>query len=167
MDLLSKQSLEVTTLALNGLAQRHKAIIANVANADTPGYQRTDVKFEDQLAQIVDKENKKQELKESYSAGLKYSPDLAPESPFNNLNKMIGMSLGAYNKLNAGNESYSTFKPEVMNTDDPPVKLDGNNVNIEHEMVELSKTATRYTAITMLQAKMFKGMNRVIKGNGA
>ena len=34
---------------MEGLAQRFKAVSRNVANADTPGYTRRNVSFEDQL----------------------------------------------------------------------------------------------------------------------
>jgi flagellar basal-body rod protein FlgB len=36
--------------ALDGLAARHRAIAANLANQNTPGYKRLVVSFEDQLA---------------------------------------------------------------------------------------------------------------------
>lgn len=40
---------EVARTALNGLSRRQSAISANVANIDTPGYQRKSVEFEDAL----------------------------------------------------------------------------------------------------------------------
>jgi flagellar basal-body rod protein FlgB len=39
--------------ALDGYSARHRAIINNVANVDTPGYQRIDVSFEDSLKRAV------------------------------------------------------------------------------------------------------------------
>ena len=53
MDLVKKDSMEITALALEGLAARHRAISANIANANTPDYQPTDVQFEGQLQQII------------------------------------------------------------------------------------------------------------------
>jgi flagellar basal-body rod protein FlgB len=45
---------DTTQLALQGViagaAQRHDALAANLANADTPGYQRVDVDFHSTLA---------------------------------------------------------------------------------------------------------------------
>lgn len=45
---------DTTQLALQGVisgtAQRHEALAANLANADTPGYQRVDVDFHSTLA---------------------------------------------------------------------------------------------------------------------
>lgn len=40
---------EVARHALNGLSRRQTTIAANVANIDTPGYQRREVTFEDAL----------------------------------------------------------------------------------------------------------------------
>lgn len=42
-------SFAVARQALNGLSRRQTAISANVANIDTPGYQRREVTFEDAL----------------------------------------------------------------------------------------------------------------------
>ena len=38
---------------MEGLAQRFKAVSRNVANADTPGYTRRNVSFEDQLRDVI------------------------------------------------------------------------------------------------------------------
>jgi len=40
---------------LDGCAERHKVIAANLANAETPGYKRLEVRFEDQLAQAIER----------------------------------------------------------------------------------------------------------------
>lgn len=40
--------------ALDGLAARHKALAANVANAETPGYRRIQVEFEEQLRNALE-----------------------------------------------------------------------------------------------------------------
>jgi len=42
-------TFSVARTALSGLSRRQTAISANVANIDTPGYQRKDVTFEDAL----------------------------------------------------------------------------------------------------------------------
>lgn len=40
--------------ALRGTLARHRALTQNLANADTPGYQRVDVAFETSLARAVE-----------------------------------------------------------------------------------------------------------------
>jgi flagellar basal-body rod protein FlgB len=166
MDLISKQTIEINTLALDGLAARHKALSANIANADTPGYQRTDITFEGQLAQIVSVENSKQQEKEANSAGLTYSPNsIGQIASSENLGSLLSRANASYNMFN-DSASYSSFNPEISNTNDPPVKTDGNNVNIEYEMAELAKNGTKYTAITTLQEEAFRGLQDIIKGAG-
>ena len=39
---------------LDGCAARHKVIAANLANAETPGYKRMEVRFEDQLIKAIE-----------------------------------------------------------------------------------------------------------------
>lgn len=43
----------VVEYALDGLALRHTAIAANIANANTPGYRPLQVSFEGQLASVA------------------------------------------------------------------------------------------------------------------
>jgi len=47
-------TLKVIGKMLDGCAARHNAIAANLANAETPGYKRVDVRFEEQLAKAID-----------------------------------------------------------------------------------------------------------------
>jgi flagellar basal-body rod protein FlgB len=41
--------------ALDGLALRHRAYVNNLANVETPGFQPSDVKFEEQLRSVRDR----------------------------------------------------------------------------------------------------------------
>lgn len=154
MDLISKPAMEVSALALDGLAQRHKLLSANIANADTQGYKRRDVTFEGQLAQIVNFEDQKQLQKEKRSASLTYLP--------NSLDNI--QSFDEQSARLANTEIYSDFNPQISSNDTSEMKSDGNNVNLEYEMAELAKNGTKYSAITTLEEKMFRGIQDVIKG---
>ena len=44
----------VIQAALDGYTARHRAIVNNIANVDTPGYQRIEVSFEDKLKKAVE-----------------------------------------------------------------------------------------------------------------
>jgi len=46
-------SFKVIRTMLDGCALRQKVIAANLANAETPGYKRLEVRFEDQLAEAI------------------------------------------------------------------------------------------------------------------
>jgi flagellar basal-body rod protein FlgB len=52
MSPLDKTTQSLTHL-LDATAMRHRVLSGNLANADTPGYVRQDVKFEEALAQAV------------------------------------------------------------------------------------------------------------------
>ncbi|WP_425449198.1 flagellar basal body rod protein FlgB [Dethiothermospora halolimnae] len=45
------------TKALDGSWKRHEAITNNIANVNTPGYKRINVKFEEQLEKAINKNN--------------------------------------------------------------------------------------------------------------
>ena len=48
MDLITNRTMEITHLGMNGLMDRQHAIASNIANVNTPGYQRKEVAFERQ-----------------------------------------------------------------------------------------------------------------------
>ena len=56
-DLLSDRSSLVLAKSLDGYAERHKAISSNIANAETPGYKRLAVSFENELRQVLEDDN--------------------------------------------------------------------------------------------------------------
>jgi flagellar basal-body rod protein FlgB len=49
MNIVGDTRIGLIGKALDGLAQRQQAIAGNIANVDTPGYQRRDVDFESSL----------------------------------------------------------------------------------------------------------------------
>ena len=59
VDLLTSRTMNITKLGLDGLMARQNAISANIANVMTPNYQRKEVAFESQLADIIEKDNLK------------------------------------------------------------------------------------------------------------
>ena len=63
MDIISSRTIEITKLGMDGLMDRQQAISSNIANVMTPDYQRKEVAFESQLAEIIEKENLKDYIK--------------------------------------------------------------------------------------------------------
>ena len=47
-------TFDLLAAAMRAEALRHKTIAGNIANAETPGYRRVDVKFEELLAKAMD-----------------------------------------------------------------------------------------------------------------
>jgi flagellar basal-body rod protein FlgB len=141
MDILDRRMTEITTLAMDGLAMRQKAISSNIANAESQDYRRMAVNFEDQLKKIIDTDDRREKSK----LGNMNSEEKTPYTP-------------GKNDFNLGD-----FKPEIVTSEGAPGT---NNVNIETEMADLSKTGLMYDALATLQQKAFQEMKDVIARGG-
>lgn len=56
------KTLDSLETALKGYSLRAEAIASNVANASTPGYQRRELNFEDQLQKALDKQDQASDI---------------------------------------------------------------------------------------------------------
>ena len=72
MDIISSRTIEITKLGMDGLMDRQQAISSNIANVMTPNYQRKEVAFESQLAEIIEREDLKDYIKGQNS--IEYIP---------------------------------------------------------------------------------------------
>ena len=144
MDFTISRTAKIMEKALDGLSARHKAISANIANAQTANYTRNDVVFEDQLQNIVRMENVKEDVKIQNSKlplSVNYSQaDLILKS-----------------------NPYSNYAPDTIVDTDSAIVANGNNVNLEVEMVELSKNASKYNVLAQLEGKYFNSLLEQIK----
>jgi len=147
MNFTVSRTSEIMAKALDGLSARHKAITANIANAQTADYTRSDVVFEDQLQNIVAMENLKENVKIQNSK-------LPLSVNFNQADVLL--------KSN----SFENYSPDTVIDTDSPVISNGNNVNLEVEMVELSKNASKYNVISQLESKYFTRLLDQIKSAG-
>lgn len=151
MDLLTTRTMEVTKLAMDGLFERQKAITANTANIMTPNYQRKEVSFENQLKELVQQDDTKRDIKLKNS--IQYNPTsldaLTPER-----------------KVFLQSNSYEKFAPQVVDDTYSGSAENGNNVDIEKEIMDMAKVGTQYTVLSNLEQRAFKGMLDVIKGSG-
>lgn len=144
MDFTVSRTAKILEKALDGLSARHKAISANIANAQTDGYTRSDVVFEDQLQNIVAMENVKENIK------------------LQNSRMPLTVNFSQADIILKSN-SFENFSPDtVIDTDSPEIAR-GNNVNLEVEMVELSKNASRYNVLAQLEGKYFNSLLDQIK----
>ena len=154
MDILNTRSMEITTLAMDGLAERQKALVSNIANAETPGYKRVDVVFEDQLEKIIFTQEMEEgkKLKNSAAAmgGAAAMMNQAAKTPLN-VNH------------NAATMQISDFKPKLVESKINAENENGNTVDIEREMSMLTKNGMTYNALAAIQAKAFRGISEIIK----
>lgn len=159
MDLISSRTIEVTKLAMDGLMDRQQAVSSNIANVMTPGYQRKEVAFESQLARVIENEDLKDYIKGQNS--IEYSPPMVDVftgevRKYNTLTQQEK----AYLKTN----SFEDFKPQYVTDVYSGTDSKGNNVELEREMMDLSKTGTKYLVLSNLERRQFSGLSEVIRG---
>ena len=159
MDLISSRTIDITKLGMDGLLERQQAISSNIANVQTPDYQRKEVAFESQLAKIIEGENLKDYIKGQNS--IEYIPP--------NVDVFTGeihqyrtptLQEKAYLQSNL----YDEFKPQYVTDVYSGSNSDGNNVELEREMMDLSKAGTRYLVLSTLERKQFSELSSVIRG---
>lgn len=158
MDLVSTRAIDITKLALDGLMERQKAITANTANAMTPNYSRKEVDFESQLKEMVGKDDLRVHIKEQNS--LRYNPS--------SIDSVTGLSQPSSLTIQRANyfqnDLYSGFNPQITDDMSAGDSEGGNNVVLEKEMMDMAKTGTRYSILSNLEQRAFKGLAEAIKG---
>lgn len=159
MDLITNRTIEMTHLAMNGLMDRQHAIASNIANVNTPGYQRKEVSFESQLAEIQEKEDLKDYIKGLNSAEYK-PPVLDVFTGDVHKYRIPTLQEKAYLQSNV----YDQFKPQLVTDIYSGTDSHGNNVELEREMMDLSKTGTKYMVLSNLERREFSGLSDVIRG---
>ena len=122
--------INVLDKAADGAWMRNQAIAHNIANADTPGYKRQDVSFEEELKHA-----------------LKASKYVSLDTKVDNINK-DGLS-----KINP--RTYSDYRGYSY-------RIDGNNVDIDTENVELASNQITYNAITQSINNQFTNIKTVL-----
>lgn len=159
MDLISSRTIEITKLGMDGLMDRQQAISSNIANVMTPGYQRKEVAFESQLSEIMEKEDLKDYIKGLNS--IEYKPPMTD---------VFTGEIHAYRtptqqeKAYLQSNSYADFKPQYVTDVYSGSNIDGNNVELEREMMDLSKTGTKYLVLSNLARRQFTSLSSVIQG---
>ena len=151
MDLISNTAMNVTKLALDGLMARQSAIASNTANVETPDYQRKEVVFEDQLKEIISRENKKNEIKALNCA--KFEPTSLSQIRPSQADLMLLKT-----------DSYAAYAPQTVTDTRMVNPYNRNNVNIEKEMMDMAKTGTQFQALSTLEARMMSQLRDVISG---
>jgi flagellar basal-body rod protein FlgB len=130
--IIGDSRIELLNQALTGLAQRQQAIAGNIANVDTPGYQRRDVPFE-------------QELRASLGTG---GARLATTSP-----RHIPVARSTPSLLETATQNQGRSRTG---------RNDGNNVDIDYEMTQLAETSLRYQLLTELTSARFTTLRDIV-----
>ncbi len=116
---VTPSQFDVIAKLLDATTTRHRVIGQNVANVNTPGYERQEVNFEDQLTQVMEE------------------------------GKTIDVS---------------AMELEIRRTPNLPERADGNNVDIDREMGEMTKNATLFETYSQIMATRLGMMRSAITG---
>ncbi|MBQ8475979.1 flagellar basal body rod protein FlgB [bacterium] len=155
MDIVNNRTRDILAMSLDGLYERSKAISANTANALTPGYKRKDVSFEESLQNIIAREDEKEQLKLQNAQMYQKNPAqmLNGQSPeqiaFLNSNIKEGYFISVEDDMSEGYE------------------IDGNNVNIETEMMDEAKNGMTYNVVANLLSKSYEQLGTIINGQNS
>ncbi len=159
MNLITSNSMELMKLGMDGLMERQKAVSANIANVMTPDYVRKEVAFESQLNEIRESADLQEYIKGQNS--IKYNP--------NSINEFT-REIPKYRIPTAQEKAYlqsdimSDFNPQIVDDIYNGASTDGNNVELEKEMMDLSKTGTRYLVLSNLESRAYQGISQIISG---
>lgn len=114
-------NINILGKSLNASLLRQNVISENIANNDTPGYKRKDVKFEGLLQEAL------------------MSTDKVSDINLNTLTPQV--------EIDKSNLSY---------------RLDGNNVNIDTEMTELTKNQIKFNVLIDQVSNNFSRIKTVL-----
>src|SRR5215216_6807079 len=122
MELANTRNDRLIKTALEGLVARQRTIADNVANVDTPEFKGSHVSFEMALKQEIG--SVEQPLRMSKVTNAVAGPSDAP----------------------------SEIKPTVTKDTDLGRRNDGNNVDVDREMLELADTNVRFNALVQVMS---------------
>jgi flagellar basal-body rod protein FlgB len=157
MNGLTDTTMQVLTQALDGLSSRQALISGNLSNIDTPGYQAQSIDFETALQQEV------------------ASMD-DPTSPNNMLPSLSGPSANVAMKTTnprqfsavaalPGTTDGTGTTSAATSASNENLRNDGNTVDLETEMTNLTETQIKYSADSRLITSKFEQLYTVLGGH--
>ena len=169
MDLFNVRAIEVSKLAMDGLVKRQTAIASNTANAMTPEYQRKQVAFEDQLREIIAKDDVRRDLRQINSQAYKnetYKTGYAPSrNPVQNIAQRLPQEQFMY--IQQTQSDLNNYAPEVIRDTSYIDYGNGNNVNVEEEMMDMAKAGAQYNVLATLEGRFMSNLLDVVRGGGS
>ncbi len=136
MNATSDLTLKLLGKGLDAMSARQTAISNNMANVETPNYKAVGVAFEDSLRQAI------------------RSDTAIPLAQTDN------------DHLNAQGkqaERMENVEARIFRRNDTSMRKDGNNVDVEAEMIGLAETGLRFQTMTQLATKKLALMRMVIQ----
>ena len=130
-------TFNVIEKSLEGLAKRFRATSGNLANANTPGYARRNVSFENELRDVI------------------------------NSNRRLHMTTTNQGHIPSRPRAVADITPRETRARDDIYRLDGNSVDPEREMVILAETRMMYSAMTRYAARRVSSLRTAISGRSS
>ncbi len=118
---------------------RRKVIANNIANVDVPHFKRSDVDFESELKRVIDERQETRENK--FPAVMTDSRHIPFEEE----------------------RGVRSVRPRINLDYSTSYRNDGNNVDIEREMVDASKNSMRYSSTVQSIGQSFKILKMVMR----
>lgn len=130
-------TLNTLKKGVEGSNLRHTAISNNIANVDTPKYQRATVDFEEQLKRAISKSG------------------------------VIGRRTDDMHFIIGGPEEVKIAKARVDIDNETRFRPDKNNINIDQEMADLAFNTQKNLEFTELLSRRYSGMRSLIQTAGS
>ena len=125
--LINDKALNAAQSALDGLALQQQVISRNIANVDTPGYQAQSVDFESALQSALGSSQSQQSR----------------------------LALASTDSRHLAAGTISSTPARLTLRQGGSERADGNNVNIDDELVAMSQTGIQYQAMTELVGQKY------------
>jgi flagellar basal-body rod protein FlgB len=135
------QTQDILHRAMSASVIRQEVIADNIANADTPHFKRRDVAFESELNRALRSDSRGSADPHTFRAKLTHSRHI----PFYRT------------------KDYREVKPIVYLDYTTTYRNDGNNVDIEKEMVDARENTLRYIAMSQRVNDNFKLLSQVLR----
>ncbi|MDI3280894.1 MAG: flagellar basal body rod protein FlgB [Bacillota bacterium] len=123
---------QVLTATLDATTLRHQVIASNLANANTPHFKRSEVRFEEVLREALQ------------------PPQVLP----------LATTHPAH--ISNAPPSALTVRPEVVPIQDTRARIDGNNVDPDQEMAKLARNSLLYSAAVQMLDRRFSSLKSAI-----
>lgn len=138
MNFLNSYSFNLVERALDLSTFRQNLLSNNIANAETPGYKRSDIRFEEELKKAMGGSS------ESFE-GLRTNPRhlIIGQAPANN-----------------------ALHPQIQYDRNTAMNNNGNNVDMDYEMAEIAKNTLRYNVLVQQMNQQLAQVRTAINEGG-
>lgn len=132
------QTISLLERSLDLRATKHRSVVSNVANIDTPNYKAFDVMVDDEM----------QRLQRSPEAGQAIRAEATRPNHIDPEKRVAGRAI---RRTRVGNDIHIK-------------RRDGNTVDLDQEMATMAENSLMYTLSAQIVAKKFQALRTVIEG---